>query len=134
MNLTKAGLATAVEHSSRGGKALAWQVPEGVENKTIALYSKQGRTSGVTLLSVQHLNVQFARPGAIWLDRTQASWGNGRVEKISSRQSAFYLVPWQSIHAQTWCKRKRGRVLSGGGIDWNAGRSRGIARCPAILQ
>jgi len=31
-------------------------------------------------------------------------------------QRAFYLVPF------------KGRVLSGGGIDWDAGRSRGIGR------
>ena len=43
-------------------------------------------------------------------------------------QRAFYLVPWQSVHAQTWGKRIRGRVLSGGGIDWDAGRSRCIGR------
>jgi len=43
-------------------------------------------------------------------------------------QRAFYLVPWESTHAQKWGKRVRGRVLSGGGIDWDAGRSRGIGR------
>jgi len=43
-------------------------------------------------------------------------------------QRAFYLVPWESVHAQTRRKRVRGRVLRGGGIDWDAGRSRGIGR------
>jgi len=43
-------------------------------------------------------------------------------------QRAFYLVPWESHHAQTWGRRIKGRVLSGGGIDWDAGRSRGIGR------
>ena len=43
-------------------------------------------------------------------------------------QRAFYLVPWESTHAQKWGKRIKGCVLSGGGIDWDAGRSRGIGR------
>ena len=43
-------------------------------------------------------------------------------------QRAFYLVPWESHHAQKWGKRTKGRVLSGGGIDWDAGRTRGIGR------
>jgi hypothetical protein len=43
-------------------------------------------------------------------------------------QRAFYLVPWESHHAQNWGKRIKGRVLSGGGIDWDAGLSRGIGR------
>ena len=43
-------------------------------------------------------------------------------------QRAFYLVPWESTHAQKWGKRIKGRVLSGGGIDWDTGRTRGIGR------
>ena len=43
-------------------------------------------------------------------------------------QRAFYFVAWESHHAQKWGERVRGRVLSGGGIDWDAGRSRGIGR------
>ena len=43
-------------------------------------------------------------------------------------QRAFYLVPWENHHAQKWGKRIKGRVLGGGGIDWDAGRSRGIGR------
>ena len=43
-------------------------------------------------------------------------------------QRAFYLVPWESSHAQKWGKRIKGRVLSGGGIDWDMGRTRGIGR------
>jgi len=43
-------------------------------------------------------------------------------------QRAFYLVPWESHHAQKWGKRIKGRVLGGGGIDWDPGRSRGIGR------
>ena len=221
--LTKAGVVTAVEHSPRDGRALAWQIPDDFESKAIALDLKQGRASGVTLLSVQDLNAQLASPGATWLDRAQVGWN--KIEKISAPQSAFgkemkeafrqrqnwlverghadvsresdgknyvtykrgyvkaleaegfnaaaqkievlkdksfvaaqagrllegtvsqkfelphgphamietqrafYLVPWQSVHAQTWGKRIRGRVLSGGGgIDWDAGRTRGIGR------
>ena len=223
-NLSKAGVVTAVEHSSHDGKTLAWQVPEDFEGKAIALDLKQGRASGVTLLSVQDLDAQLASPGATWLDRAQVSYCKGKIEEISSPQSvfrkemreafrqrqewlvergyadvsresdgktyvtykrgymktleaegfndaaqkieglkdklfvaaqagrllegtvsqkielthgahtiietqrAFYLVPWESVHAQTWGKRIRGRVLSGGGIDWDTGRSRGIGR------
>ena len=43
-------------------------------------------------------------------------------------QRAFYLVPWESHHAQKWGRRIKGRVLGGGGIDWDVGRSRGIGR------
>jgi len=43
-------------------------------------------------------------------------------------QRAFYLVPWESTHAQKWGKRIKGRVLSGGGIDWDTERTRGIGR------
>ena len=43
-------------------------------------------------------------------------------------QRAFYLVPWESVHTQKWGKRIKGRVLSGGGIDWEMGRGRGIGR------
>ena len=43
-------------------------------------------------------------------------------------QRAFYLVPFESHHAQKWGSRVRGRVLAGGGIDWDSGRSRGIGR------
>jgi len=220
--LTKAGVVTAVEHSPRDGRALAWQVPDDFESKAIALDLKQGRASGVTLLSVQDLNAQLASPGATWLDRAQVGWS--KIEGISAPQSvfrkemkkafrqrqewlverghadvsregdgknyvtykrgyvkaletegfnaaaqriegqtgkplvsaqagrllegtvsqkfelphgphamietqrAFYLVPWENVHAQTWGRRISGRVLSGGGIDWDAGRSRGIGR------
>ena len=68
-NLTKAGVVTAVEHSSRDGKALAWQVPDDFESKAIALDMKQGRASGVKLISRLDLDAQLASPGATWLDR-----------------------------------------------------------------
>ena len=222
-NLAKAGVVTAVEHSSRDGKPLAWQIPEDFEDQAIALDLKQGRASGVKLLSRLDLNAQLTSPGATWLDRSQVSWGRGELAGISTKtsvfakeldtafqqrrtwliergyaelskegekryvtfqrgyvkaleeegfnaatqklegmtgkahvaaqagrliegtvaqkfelthgphamietQRAFYLVPWESVHAQTWGKRVRGRVLSGGGIDWDVGRSRGIGR------
>jgi len=43
-------------------------------------------------------------------------------------QRAFYLVPWENHHAQKWGERIKGRVLGGGGIDWDVGRSIGIGR------
>lgn len=43
-------------------------------------------------------------------------------------QRAFYLVPWQTVHDQTWGKHIRGRAKGGGGIDWEVGRSRVIGR------
>ena len=214
---------TAVEHSDRDGKALAWQVPDDFEEKAIALDMTQGRASGVKLLSRLDLNAQLASPGATWLDRAQVSWGKGGLKDVSSKMSAFakeldtafqqrrtwliergyaelrqdeqktsiiykrgylkalemegfnaatqklkgmtgkahivsqagrliegtvaqkfelshgphamietqrafYLVPWENHHAQKWGKRIKGRVLSGGGIDWDVGRSRGIGR------
>lgn len=47
---------------------------------------------------------------------------------IIATQRAFYLVPWENVHAQIWGKRIRGNVLSGGGIDLDAGRARGTGR------
>ena len=222
-NLTKAGIVKAVEHSDRDGKALAWQVPDDFEEKAIALDLKQGRASGVKLLSRQDLDAQLESPGATWLDRAQVDYGKGGIERISAKtsifakeldtafqqrrtwlieqgyaelrqeehktsviykrgyvkaleaegfnaatrklegmtgkahvaaqagrliegtvaqkfelphgphamietQRAFYLVPWESYHAQKWGKRIKGRVLAGGGIDWEVGRPRGIGR------
>ena len=43
-------------------------------------------------------------------------------------QRSFYLVPWRSVMEQTLGRRIHGRVQSGGGIDWEMGRSRGIGR------
>ena len=88
-NLTKAGIVKAVEHSDQNGKALAWQVPEDFEVKAIALDLKQGRASGVKLLSVQDLEKQLASPGATWLDRAQMSWSRGELRDVSSKMSAF---------------------------------------------
>lgn len=199
------------------------RVPDDFEERAISLDLKQGRASGVKLLSVQDLEQQLASPGATWLDRSQVSWGRGELGGISTKSSAFaleldtafqqrrtwliergyaelrqdaektsiiykrgyvkaletegfnaateklegmtgkahiaqqagrliegtvaqkyelphgphamietqrafYLVPWESSHAQKWGKRIKGRVLSGGGIDWDVGRSRGIGR------
>jgi hypothetical protein len=198
-------------------------VPEDFESQAIALDMKQGRASGVKLLSRLDLNAQLESLGATWLDRSQVSWGRGELRDVSSKMSAFakeldtafqqrrtwliergyaelrhkenrtsviykrgyvkvletegfnratkklegmtgkahvaaqsgrliegtvsqkyelshgphalietqrafYLVPWESHHAQNWGKRIKGRVLSGGGIDWDAGLSRGIGR------
>ena len=220
--LTKAGVVEVVS-KDKDGDPYEWRVPEDFEQKAIALDMKQGRASGVKLLSVQNLNAQLASPGATWLDRSQVSWGKGEMKGLSSNMSAFakeldtafqqrrewlikqgyaersqegasryvnykrgyvkaleaegfnaatkklegmtskthvaaqagrliegtvaqkfelpqgphaiietqrafYLVPWESHHAQKWGKRIKGRVLSGGGIDWDAGRSRGIGR------
>lgn len=51
---------------------------------------KQGRASGVKLLSVQDLEQQLASPGATWLDRAQVSWGRGGLlGGISSKSSKF---------------------------------------------
>ena len=88
-NLTKAGIVTAVEHSERDGRALAWQVPEDFEEKAIALDLRQGRATGVKLLSRLDLNAQLASPGATWLDRSQVSWGKGEMKGFSSNMSAF---------------------------------------------
>ena len=220
--LTKAGVVQVVS-KDKDGDPYEWRVPEDFEDKAIALDLKQGRASGVKLLSVQDLEAQLASPGATWLDRSQVSWARGDMDSISSKMSpfakeldkaflqrrewlirqgyveqtqegasryvtyergylkaleaegfnaaaeklermtgkahvaaqvgrliegtvaqkyelphgphamvetqrAFYLVPWESTHAQKWGKRIKGRVLSGGGIDWDTGRSRGIGR------
>ena len=220
--LTKAGIVT-VTMKGEDGDAIQWCVPDDFEDQAIALDLKQGRASGVKLLSRLDLNAQLASPGATWLDGSQVSWGRDDFASISVKSSAFakeldtvfqqrrtwliergyaelcqdehttsviykrgyvkaleqegfnaatqklegitgkpfvatqagrliegtvkqkyeltqgphalvetqrafYLVPWESHHAQKWGKRIKGRVLSGGGIDWDAGRSRGIGR------
>ena len=220
--LVKAGV-VQVASKDKDGDPNEWRVPEDFEERAISLDLKQGRASGVKLLSVQDLEKQLASPGATWLDRSQVSWGRGDMDGISTKtsafareldtafqqrrtwliergyaelcqdgqkgsiiykrgylkaleaegfnaaaqklesatgkahvaaqagrliegtvaqkfelpqgphamietQRAFYLVPWESSHAQKWGKRIKGRVLSGGGIDWDAGRTRGIGR------
>ena len=85
--LTRAQL--EIEHSSRDGRALAWQVPEDFESKAIALDMKQGRASGVKLLSRLDLDVQLASPSATWLDRAQVDYGKGGIERISAKTSIF---------------------------------------------
>ena len=220
--LVKAGVVEVVS-KDKDGDPYEWRVPTDFEQKAIALDMKQGRASGVKLLSRQDLNAQLESPGATWLDRSQVSWGRGDMDGISSKispfakeldtafqqrrewlikqgyaersqegtsryvtykrgyvkaletegfnaatqklegmtgkahitaqagrliegtvaqkyelphgphamietQRAFYLVPWESTHAQEWGKRIKGRVLGGGGIDWEAGRTRGIGR------
>ena len=220
--LVKAGVVQVVS-KDKDGDPNDWRVPEDFEERAIALDLRQGRASGVKLLSRQDLEAQLKSPGATWLDRAQVSWGRGGLgginvkssafakeldtafqqrrtwliqrgyaelrqdeqktsiiykrgymkaletegfnaatEKLESMtgkahvaaqtgrliegtvsqkyelpqgphamietQRAFYLVPWESHHTQKWGKRIKGRVLGGGGIDWDAGRSRGIGR------
>jgi len=220
--LVKAGV-VQVASKDKDGDPNEWRVPDDFEERAISLDLKQGRASGVKLLSVQDLEKQLASPGATWLDRSQVSWGRGELGGISTKSSAFareldnafqqrrtwliergyaelrqdaqktsiiykrgyvkaletegfnaateklesmtgkvhvaqqagrliegtveqkfelphgphamietqrafYLVPWESHHAQKWGKRIKGRVLGGGGIDWDAGRTRGIGR------
>ena len=212
-----------VASKDKDGDPNEWRVPEDFEERAISLDLRQGRASGVKLLSRQDLNAQLESPDATWLDRAQVSWGRGGLGGISSKSSAFakeldtafqqrrtwliergyaelrqdgqkasiiykrgyvkaleeegfnaateklegmtgkahiaaqsgrliegtvaqkfelpqgphalietqrafYLVPWESHHAQKWGKRIKGRVLSGGGIDWETGRTRGIGR------
>ena len=220
--LVKAGV-VQIASKDKDGDPNEWRVPDDFEERAISLDLKQGRASGVKLLSVQDLNKQLASPGATWLDRSQVSWGRGDMDELSAKispfakemdtafqqrrewlieqgyaersqegqkryvtfqrgyvkaleaegfnaatqklesmtgkahiaaqsgrliegtvaqkyelphgphamietQRAFYLVPWESYHAQKWGKRIKGRVLGGGGIDWDTGRSRGIGR------
>ena len=220
--LVKAGV-VQIASKDKDGDPNEWRVPEDFEERAISLDLKQGRASGVKLLSVQDLEAQLASLGATWLDRAQVSWGRGELGGISSKSSAFakeldtafqqrrtwliergyaelrqnaektsiiykrgyvkaletdgfnaateklesmtgkahiaqqagrliegtvaqkyelphgphamietqrafYLVPWENHHAQKWGKRIKGRVLGGGGIDWDVGRSRGIGR------
>ena len=220
--LVKAGV-VKVASKDKDGDPNEWRVPEDFEEKAISLDLRQGRASGVKLLSRQDLNAQLESPGATWLDRAQVSWDRGGLDGISSKSSAFakeldtafqqrrtwlikrgyaelrqdgqktsiiykrgylkaletegfnaatqklegmtgkahiaaqagrliegtvaqkfelpqgphaiietqrafYLVPWESSHAQKWGKRIKGRVLSGGGIEWDSGRTRGIGR------
>ena len=220
--LVKAGVVQVVS-KDKDGDPLEWRVADDFEERAISLDLRQGRASGVKLLSRQDLEAQLTSPGATWLDRAQVSWGRGDIGGIGTRSSAFaneldtafqqrrtwliergyaelrqdeqktsiiykrgymkaletegfnatteklesmtgkahvaaqsgrliegtvsqkyelphgphamietqrafYLVPWESTLAQKWGKRIKGRVLGGGGIDWDAGRSRGIGR------
>ena len=68
---------------------MAWQIPEDFEERAIALDLRQGRASGVKLLSRLDLNAQLASPGATWLDRSQVSWGRGDIGGISTKTSVF---------------------------------------------
>jgi len=217
--LAKAGVVEVVSQD-KDGDPYEWRVPEDFEERATSLDLKQGRASGVKLLSVQDLDAQLNSQGSTWLDRSQVSWSKGAIDHISAKQSAFakeldaafrqrqswlmqrgyaqtrsdgsvsyqrgyvkaleqegfsaatqklegitgkpyiaaqagrliegtvkqkyeltqgphamietqrafYLVPWESTHAQRWGNRIKGRVLSGGGIDWETGRTRGIGR------
>ena len=86
--LTEADIVT-VTMKGKDGDAIQWRVPDDFEEKAIALDLKQGRASGVKLLSVQDLEKQLASPGATWLDRSQVSWGRGDMDGLSSKISPF---------------------------------------------
>ena len=86
--LTEAGIVT-VTMKGKDGDAIQWRVPDDFEERAISLDLKQGRASGVKLLSVQDLNKQLESPGATWLDRSQVSWGRGDMDGLSSKLSFF---------------------------------------------
>jgi hypothetical protein len=223
--LAKGGV-VRVTTRANDGEGLVWQVPEDFERRAVAMDLRQGRATGVSVLSVATLDQMTDAPGATWLDRSQVSHAKGEIAAHCSPQSAFgkeldqaflkrrawllerghaelrnarkdnttihykrgfvkeleqagfnaataqleartskqfvaaqtgrmiegtvtqkfelphgphamietqrafYLVPWQNVHDQTWGKRIHGRVKGGGGIDWKIGRRRdlGIGR------
>ena len=224
-NLAKGGVVTVTQRAA-DGKGLVWQVPEDFERRAIEMDLRQGRATGVKVLSVSPLEHATRMKGATWLDRAQVSHAKGEIaarcspgsafgkeldeafhkrrawliergyaelrnagqeyatisykrgfvkelEKVGfdyatdqlteqtnkqfvaaqtgrmiegtvtqkcelahgphaliETQRAFYLVPWQNVHDQTWGKRIHGRVRGGSGIDWEVGRKRdrGIGR------
>jgi len=73
--LAKAGVVQVVS-KDKDGDPYEWHVPKDFEERAISLDLKQGRASGVKLLSVQDLEKQLASPGATWLDRAllRESW------------------------------------------------------------
>jgi hypothetical protein len=73
----------------KDGDAIQWRVPDDFEERAISLDLKQGRASGIKLLSRLDLKSQLESPGATWLDRSQVSWGRGDMEGISSKLSPF---------------------------------------------
>ena len=86
--LVKAGV-VQIASKDKDGDPNEWRVPDDFEERAIALDLKQGRASGVKLLSVQDLEQQLASPGATWLDRSQVSWGRGDMDGLSSKISPF---------------------------------------------
>ena len=86
--LVKEGVVQVVS-KDKDGDPNEWRVPDNFEERAIALDLKQGRASGVKLLSVQDLEKQLTSPGATWLDRSQVSWGRGELGGISTKSSAF---------------------------------------------
>ena len=96
----------------------------------VALLSKYPETKRFSNIRVQRPKAHAAtQPGRLIEDTISQKYEipHGPHAMIET-QRAFYLVPWESTHAQNWGKRIKGRVLVGGGIDWDAGRSRGIGR------
>jgi len=86
--LAKAGVVQVVS-KDKDGDPLEWRVPDDFEERAISLDLRQGRASGVKLLSRQDLEAQLDSPGATWLDRAQVNWGRGGIAGISTRSSAF---------------------------------------------
>ena len=86
--LAKAGVVQVVS-KDKDGDSYEWRVPDDFEERAISLDLKQGRASGVKLLSRLDLNAQLESPGATWLDRAQVNYGRGGITGVSSRSSAF---------------------------------------------
>jgi len=175
--LAKGGVVTVTKRG-RDGEGLVWQVPDDFERRAVAMDLRQGRATGVSVLSIATLDQMTDAHGATWLDRSQVIHAKAEIaarcspqcafgrelDQLEARtskqfvaaqagrmiegavtqkfelphgphamietQRAFYLVPWQNVHDQTWGKRIHGRVKGGGGIDWEVGRKRdlGIGR------
>ena len=64
--LAKAGVLQVVS-KDKDGDPYEWRVPEDFEERAISLDLKQGRASGVKLLSRQDLDAQLDSLGATWL-------------------------------------------------------------------
>ena len=86
--LVKAGVVQVVS-KDKDGDPYEWRVPEDFEERAISLDLKQGRASGVKLLSRLDLNAQLESPGATWLDRSQVSYSRGSIAGVSSKMSVF---------------------------------------------
>lgn len=87
--LVKGGVAKVVMRSDRDGKPIVWQLPKDFEKRAIEFDLKQGRASGVSVLSVQTLEQQFASPGATWLDRVQVSHAKGEIAARCAKSEPF---------------------------------------------
>ena len=72
-----------VVSKDKDGDPYEWRMPEDFEERAISLDLKQGRASGVKLLSRLDLNAQLESPGATWLDRSQVSYGRGGIAGVT---------------------------------------------------